>query len=149
MNDCLLTGPPLLNDLVSIVIGFKCDKFACAADIEKAFLMIDLNSMNRDSCRFLSVGDPVNKDFNIKAYRFKVVLFGSTAIQFLLNAIIDHHLTLNPSKTSELYARSLYVDIIINTFNSESELVSFKDSAMTLIKEGIFKFRQLHSNMSY
>ena len=111
--------------------------------------MTGLNRMDRDSCRFFLVGDRVNNDYTIKAYRFKVVLFGSTAAQFLLNATVDHHPTLNPSKTSELIARNLYVDNTISTFNSESEVVSFEDPAMTLMKEGDLNSRQRHSNKTY
>ena len=105
--------------------------------------------MDIDSCRFMWVGDPVNNDYTIEAYIFKMVLSGSTVSQLLLNTTVDHHLTLKPSKTSGLIAINLYVDNTINTFKGESEVVSFKDSAMTLMKEGNLNFRQWHSNLSY
>ena len=47
LNDCLLTGPSLLNDLVSILLRFKLDKYACTSDIKQAFLMVGLNERDR------------------------------------------------------------------------------------------------------
>ena len=38
LNDCLEVGPPLVNDLCSILIHFCVHKFGLTTDIEKAFL---------------------------------------------------------------------------------------------------------------
>lgn len=88
LNDCLLNGPSLVNNLVSILLRFRLARFACSSDIAKAFLMVGLEPIDRESCRFFWPCDPFDPDSKILTYRFTVVLFGSTASQFLLNATI-------------------------------------------------------------
>ena len=52
LNDCLLTGPPFLIDLVSIILRFRLNKYGVSIDIEKAFLHISLHVKDRDFTRF-------------------------------------------------------------------------------------------------
>ena len=53
LNDCLETGPPFLQELPAILIRFRCHKFGISADIEKAFLHVQLHAKDRDYTRFL------------------------------------------------------------------------------------------------
>lgn len=43
LNDCLLTGPNLNPDLMSVLIKFRLHEVAYMADIKKAFLQISLS----------------------------------------------------------------------------------------------------------
>ena len=53
LNDCLWTGPTLTSDLLQILLRFRLLQFACASDIEKAFLMVQLREEDRNYTRFL------------------------------------------------------------------------------------------------
>nr|XP_006824436.1 PREDICTED: uncharacterized protein LOC102809361 [Saccoglossus kowalevskii] len=44
LNDCLIIGPPLLNNLTSILLRVRSNPIALTADIEKAFLQIRTRS---------------------------------------------------------------------------------------------------------
>ena len=57
LDDCLHTGPNLMQDLTGILLKFRTHKKAFSADIEKAFLQIELNSPDRDATRFLWLKD--------------------------------------------------------------------------------------------
>lgn len=48
LNDFLQPGPPLLNDLNGILLRFRLHQYAITADIEKAFLHVNLDQANRD-----------------------------------------------------------------------------------------------------
>ena len=77
LNDCLHTGPNLLNDLTAFLLRFGVHRIAIIADIEKAFLQIELDKRDRDATRFLWVKDvskPVRDD-NLEVCRFCRVLF--------------------------------------------------------------------------
>ncbi|XP_074657161.1 uncharacterized protein LOC141910324 [Tubulanus polymorphus] len=52
LNDCLDSGPSLLNELTSILLRFRFFDVGLAADIEKAFLQIGLHPKDRDATRF-------------------------------------------------------------------------------------------------
>ena len=92
LNDCLHTGPTLVSDLTKILLKFRLHRYAWISDIEKAYLMVKLADEDQDSTRFLWPKDPMNIDSDFIIYKFKVVLFGATCSQFLLNATIKRHL---------------------------------------------------------
>ena len=60
LNDCLYSGPSLAENIVDILLRFRCHPTALVGDIEKAFLMINVAAVDRDVLRFLWVDD-VNK----------------------------------------------------------------------------------------
>lgn len=47
LNDCLLTGPNLNPDLMSVLIKFRLHEVAYMADIKKAFLQTSLSERDR------------------------------------------------------------------------------------------------------
>ena len=68
------------------------------ADIEKAFLQIELNEKQRDLVRMLWFKDKDNIDFEhfdnneLVEYRLCRVLFGVTSSPFLLTATVIYHM---------------------------------------------------------
>ena len=92
LNDCLLVGPPFLNDLCSIILRFRSHIFAFATDIEKAFLHVKLHNSDQDSTRFLWISDITNPSGDLQTYRFKVVPFGTSSSPFMLNTTLYLHL---------------------------------------------------------
>ncbi|KAL9974311.1 hypothetical protein ACROYT_G011332 [Oculina patagonica] len=53
LNDKLLTGPDLLNNLVGILIRFRTGKIGVMADIEQMYHQVKVCEEDRDSLRFL------------------------------------------------------------------------------------------------
>ena len=53
LNDKLLTGPDLLNNLVGILMRFRTGKIGVMADIEQMFHQVGVCEEDRDSLRFL------------------------------------------------------------------------------------------------
>ena len=51
LSDCLHTGPNLMQELPKILLTFRINHIAFAADIEKAFLQMELNEEDRDATR--------------------------------------------------------------------------------------------------
>ena len=146
LNDCLITGPPMLNELASILLRFRLNSFACSADIAKAFLMIGLDEGDRDSCRFFWPANPFDPESKIKIFRFKVVLFGSTASQFLLNCTISHYLEKFNNQCSSAISRNLYVDNVHFTCSDEVQLVKFYHESCSMMNSGGFLLREWKSN---
>jgi len=52
LNDCLEIGTPCSTDLCSILVRFRLHQLGITADIEKAFLNIQLHPDDRDYTRF-------------------------------------------------------------------------------------------------
>ncbi|XP_074644270.1 uncharacterized protein LOC141901090 [Tubulanus polymorphus] len=74
LNDCLETGPPLLNDLVSILLRFRLYSTGISTDIEKAFLQIRLHEHDRKYTKFLWLTDPNDPESDFKVLQFKSIL---------------------------------------------------------------------------
>ena len=67
-NDCLLVGPPFLNDLCSILLRFRIPTFAFATDIEKTLLHMKLHNSDMDYTHFLWLSDITNPTGDLATY---------------------------------------------------------------------------------
>ena len=89
LNDVLYKGPCLNADLYSLLLKFRVHPIVLTADIEKAYLQININEEHRDYLRFLWYRNL--KEESIIRYRFTRVIFGVTSSQFLLNGTVQTH----------------------------------------------------------
>ena len=89
LNDVLYKGPCLNADLYSLLLKFRVHPIVLTADIEKAYLQININEEHRDYLRFLWYRNL--KEESIIRYRFTRVIFGVTPSQFLLNGTVQTH----------------------------------------------------------
>ncbi|VDI06839.1 Hypothetical predicted protein [Mytilus galloprovincialis] len=56
LNDCLCKEPPILNDISTLLMPFRENRYAIVTDIEKAFLQITLYEKDRYDEIFLAKG---------------------------------------------------------------------------------------------
>ncbi|XP_069115378.1 uncharacterized protein [Argopecten irradians] len=146
LNDCLRNDPPLLNDITSILLKFRRKKFAVSADIEKAFLQIELEEDDRDVTRFYWLKDPSDPSSDLITYRFKAVLFGATCSPFILNATLLRHLEDHKSDVTDIIKDDIYVDNVLPSFEREEDLLEYFHSARSLMLNGGFNLRSWASN---
>ena len=126
LNDCLYTGPNLIGDTLTCLLGFRCDKFALTADIEKAFLQLALRVEDRDAMRFYFPSDPLDPSSPMKVYRFKAVVFGASCSPFLLAAVIKKHIeTFVQDQAFKDSLSKIFVDSLMFTSDSEEVLQQF------------------------
>ncbi|XP_053407996.1 uncharacterized protein LOC128559686 [Mercenaria mercenaria] len=124
-----------LNDITSLLVRFRLKKFAVTTDIEKAFLNIELHEKDRDVTRYLWLSNPKNSKSQLITFRFKAVLFGATCCPFILSATISKHLELNTDvKAAGMLSCDLYVDNVLSSFNTETELLTYYQEARELMK---------------
>ena len=148
LNDCLDIGPAFLNDLQTILIRFRSHHFGLTADIEKAFLHVQLHHQDRDFTRFLWLCNPYDPDGPLRTYRFKAVLFGAASSPFMSYAALHCHLTHNKSATSADILQNLYVDNILSGCSTEEALLTYYKEARTTLSEANFNLRSWASNSS-
>ena len=85
-----------------MLLTFTSHKIACTADIEKAFLQIELNTQDND------VDKSANNPDNLIVCQFCQVLFGAAPSPYLLNATIQHHLIKQDDWVSNDLQRSIH-----------------------------------------
>ena len=142
LNDCMEIGPCLLTNLTQILIRFRRWKFALTADIQKAFLQI---AVHRDDCdvhRFLW-----DCDGQVKVMRFRRVPFGNCSSPFLLNATVQHHLSLFPaSSTVTELQQNLYVDDFLSGCDFVEETCQMIYEACDVMSQGCMTLTKWSSN---
>ena len=79
---------PLLFD---ILLRFREKRVVLTANIEKAFLNVEIAKDDRDTLRFLWVNDVTFSTLKPVAFRFCRVVFGVNCSPFLLNATLRYH----------------------------------------------------------
>ena len=105
----------MLPDLCGLLLRFRLPQIAVVGDIEKAFLSIGLQKVDRDVTRFLWLKDPTNTNLenNVEVYQFCRVPFGVISSPFLLSVTIKYHLQKNNSQFAKLIQRDMYMDKMI------------------------------------
>ncbi|XP_074648976.1 uncharacterized protein LOC141904297 [Tubulanus polymorphus] len=146
LNDCLETGPSLLNDLASIIIRFRLHKFAISADIEKAFLQIGLDSNDRKFTKFLWLSDQSNPESELKAYQFRSVLFGAVCNPYILNVTVKSHLRSIDTETARDISDNIYVDNDVTGVSSDTEALRFYHESVDITKSAGLNLRSWATN---
>ena len=148
MNDCLHTGPKFQQRIFDLLLKFRMYCVAFIADIEKAFLMIQMAEEDRDVLRFLWVRDPTAEQPEPIELLFTRVVFGVSASPFLLNATIQHHLEHSKADPATLkrLSRAFYVDDIVTGAKDENEAHTLYQTAKDVLREVGFHLRKFHSN---
>ncbi|XP_066924368.1 uncharacterized protein [Clytia hemisphaerica] len=153
LNDCLNPGPSLTTSLFGILLRFRAKNIGLVADIEKAFWQIMLNEKDRDFVRFLWLKDTNDIDFQnfdnnqLVTYRICRVLFGVTSSPFLLNGTLRHHINkIQDTSVRDLLLRSLHVDDLTTSLDTEAEACEFYTSCKEHFAEANFNLRKAQSN---
>ena len=89
-NDCLHTGPCLLNNLVELLLRFRFPHYAFVADIQRALLHIELHEEDRPFVRFLWYKEN-HPNTEIFVYSYTNVVFGHTSSPMSLGSVLLHH----------------------------------------------------------
>lgn len=145
LNQCLETGPNLIELIPTMLHRFRERRIGVTADIAKAFLQISIRPADRDVLRFLWW----NTKGEMEVFRHCRVVFGVTSSPFLLGATIELHLqqavkSAHSSSKRRIYehlSRAFYVDDCVTSVESQAELDTFQEEATSLMADAKFELR--------
>ena len=86
LNDCLHTGPPLQNQLWSVMVRARFHPVLTTGDMRQAFLQVRIHTQDRDAMRFHWIADLETR--RVETLRFTRALFGLSSSPFLLGGVI-------------------------------------------------------------
>ena len=142
LNDVVEVGPPLMPNMLTVLLRFRRWRFGICADIVKAFHQIKIATCDQDAHRFFW-----RRGERTRVMRFERVVMGVACSPFLLNATVKHHLSLYPGSpvVGELI-ESLYADDWLSGCDSEQSAVSMLAEARAIMGAAGMELAKCSSN---
>ena len=148
LNQKLLQGPDLTNNLLGVLCRFRNEPVAFSCDFEGMFNQFLLNKEDRDLLRFLWFEEG-NSEARPVEYRMKVHIFGAASLPGCANfafkqATGDGEAEFG-SETAQFIRRDFYVDDGLKSMKNPEEVIALiKNSQKLCTKAGL----RLHKFMS-
>lgn len=146
LNNNLMVGPTLQQDLFSILCRFRTHKYAITADIQKMYRQILINPEDRDCQRILWRN---NSDEPIKTYKLSTVTYGTASAPFLAVRCL-HQLAIDNKEgcplTSSIILRDFYMDDLLSGTNNLQEAIVLRNQLISILASGGFKLCKFASN---
>ena len=124
LNDVLLKGPDLTENLATILLRFRNGPIAVSSDIEKMFLQVGVKESDQRALRF--VWRPPGSTKYPDTYQMKVQVFGAvsspTSCSFVLQNLAETYKKQFPGVAAKVRSR-FYVDNYLNSFDSVDKAV--------------------------
>ncbi|XP_051167318.1 uncharacterized protein LOC127285380 [Leptopilina boulardi] len=146
LNDALMVGPTIQQDLFSIVIRFRTFQFVFTADIKQMYRQISVSP--EDACfqKIVWRNDPKEE---IQTYKLNTVTFGTACALFLASRTL--HQLANDEQESHPIASSIlkedfFVDDCLSGSNDIQEALYMRNDLINLLKKGNFVLRKWSSN---
>ena len=148
LNECLLRGPVILEDLCGLLLHFRLERIALLADFEKAFLQVGLQPSEQGVTRFRWLKDISKLDLNgnLQIYHFARVPFGVISSPFLLGATDAHHLKKKENPIAEKIRKNIYVDNVITRTRIVVEAYDLYVEARNIFQAASMNLREWMSN---
>ena len=149
LNDNLLTGPDLLQDLPRLLIRFRERAVAIAGDIDQMFHQVLILPRDRPALSFLWRSMEVNRPPD--TYEMNKAIFGakcspaiaSFALQTVIKNCCDKSLTRD--EAAEV-SRQFYIDDFVTSEESVEKAKALLHTVVEVVADGGFKLRKWTSN---
>ena len=147
LNNLLLTGPDLLQNLIHILIRFRQHPHAVSADIEGMFLQVGVIPDDRPSLRFLWREDPASE---VAVFQYVRHTFGSKDSPTCANCALRRTATDNASQFPEAaqsVINNFYMDDYLESSPTAEKATQKAKDLVKLLSLGGFKLTKFVSNV--
>ncbi|XP_052216073.1 uncharacterized protein LOC127834351 isoform X2 [Dreissena polymorpha] len=141
LNDVLLTGPDLTNNLAGVLTNFRREKYAAMADVEQMFFNFEVHEEHRDFLRFIWFHEnDISKP--LVEYRMRVHVFGNSpspavATYGMRKSVCSHDMKGEECDEVCRYVRqNFYVDDGLVSKTDENELVDLIKETRNRLQAG-------------
>ncbi|XP_011859521.1 PREDICTED: uncharacterized protein LOC105557007 [Vollenhovia emeryi] len=148
LNDALLIGPVVQQDLISIVIRFRTLRYVFCADIIKMYRQIVVHESQRHLQRIFWRADPLGK---VLVYELTTVTYGTSSASFLATRCLTYLAELeahNFPTGSKHVINDFYVDDCLSGADSLAHAKLIRDEIIALLQKGSFQLSKWASNSS-
>lgn len=148
LNDLLLVGPKIQENLACLLLRWRKYPFAMSADVEKMYRQILVNNADLHLQHILWRASPTEP---IEDYELKTVTYGTAcaphlAVRTLQQLAIDHQQEFPVA--SKIALNDFYVDDVMTGSYTIQDALSSRRELSQLLMNGGFKLRKWVSNCS-
>ncbi|XP_070528959.1 uncharacterized protein [Cardiocondyla obscurior] len=146
LNDALMKGPTIQQDLVSILLRFRLFTHVFAADIVKMYRQILVHDDDIHRQRIVWREDPGS---HVTTFELRTVTYGTKSAPFLATACLRHLAQKHADKYpvgSERILSSFYVDDVLTGADTVAEAKQARDEIISILKLGQFQLDKWVSN---
>ena len=142
LNEQLLTGPDLLQNLVGILVRFREERVALMADITEMFHQVRVREEDQPALTFLWRDCDASKPPD--QYRMLVTVFGArcspAAASYVLGRTADDHQTDSPTSVRAAAAvrSSFYMDDFLHSEKTVDEAKDTQENVTKIVSGGGF-----------
>ena len=145
LNQQLLQGPDLTNNLTGVLCRFRQERITFMCDIQAMFHQVKVNLECRNLLRFLWWDNPEVKGDPVE-FRMTVHLFGATSspgcANFALKTTADQYEEFCGSEATEFVKRNFYVDDGLKSVQSVDQAKELIKSTKSLCQSGGFRLHK-------
>ena len=145
LNDMLLQGPDLTNNLVGVLMRFRKLGVAVVGDIEKMYYQVRVPPEHRDYFRFFWM----NTEGNLVLYRMTVHVFGAVSSPSIANFALQYAAKENMTEQArETVLRNFYVDDMLKSFDTAETAITLTTSLKSALASSGFNLTEFKSNVT-
>ncbi|XP_026742369.1 uncharacterized protein LOC113504313 [Trichoplusia ni] len=146
LNDELMVGPQLQDDMRSLIMRWRMKKVCFVADIQKMYLQILVKKEDRDLQRILWRNDDQEP---VRDYRLTRVTFGTASAPYLAVKTL-HQIAKDEGQkypeASEIIRRDYYMDDMMSGKDNVQDALKVPKEIDTILKKGGFQLKKWCSN---
>ena len=143
LNDNLLRGIDLLNNLVSVITKFRSEKYGIIGDIEKMFHQVFVDPKDVDSLRFLWRDNPENPLLDCQ---MNVHLFGKVDFACIADWVLRKSGEDSTKDVKFVLNNNFYMDDYLKSMSNEKNLISLTCKVVSVLKCHGFNLKKFISN---
>lgn len=148
LNDVLLTGPKMQNNICDILLHFRLQNIVFSCDIRHMYRQI---KMHQDDQRFQLILWRDSPTLPVSLYTLTTVTYGMNCSPYLairtLQQLAEDEGASYP-QAAEILKHHSYVDDLIAGASTEEEALKLQNQLIDLLRKGGFELRKWISNSS-
>jgi hypothetical protein len=146
LNDAMMVGPTLQDNLTEIITRFRCHPIAFTADIAKMYRQINLTEEDKKMHHIFWREDPSEP---VREYKLNTVTYGTASAPYLAVRVLQQ-LAQDEQESlplaSSIAQSDLYVDDLMSGAESDNEAFQIQDQLLELMNRGGLQLRKWSSN---
>ncbi|XP_062541484.1 uncharacterized protein LOC134209520 [Armigeres subalbatus] len=148
LNNALMVGPTVQDDIISIVLRFRFHAIAIVADAEKMYRMVQQQPADRRLHKILWRDNP---NESIRVFQLNTVTYGTASAPYLATKCLNRLAELDGNKYPEaakVLRKDFYVDGMMSGVDDVEESKQLCSDIQELLRGGGFNLRKWSSNCS-